>query len=178
VGAGGGGAEARAAHPSPRTPPAAGAGDPHDLTDGRFEPSLPAPELYDEEGRVVYERVRETSGFQRGLEKLLQGMEEHRIVMLCSEEDPLDCHRGLMITPALIEHGVAPLHLRKDGSMETTAAMEQRLLKETHLDVRLETDLFWAPTDEDRRRVLAESYAMMGRKKAYRIQTDADDADA
>jgi uncharacterized protein (DUF488 family) len=144
-----------------------------DLLGGR----PPSPDLYDEEGRVVYERVRETTAFRRGLEKLMQGMEEHRVVMLCSEEDPLDCHRGLMITPALVEQGIAPVHLRKDGSLETTAAMELRLLKETHLDVRLEPDLFGAPTDAERRRVVAEAYAVIGRKKAYRHQMDADDAD-
>jgi uncharacterized protein (DUF488 family) len=137
-----------------------------------------SPELYDEEGRVVYERVRQTSAFRRGLEQLLQGAEEHCIVMLCSEEDPLDCHRGLMITPALLEHGVAPLHLRKNGSLETTAAMEQRLLKETRLDSRLEPDLFTAaPTDADVRRVLAEAYAVMGRKKGYRMQLEAEESD-
>jgi uncharacterized protein (DUF488 family) len=134
-----------------------------------------SPDLYDEEGRVVYEQVRETAAFRRGIEQLLQGLEDHRIAMLCSEEDPLDCHRGLMITPALVEHGVAPLHLRKDASVETTAAMEQRLLQETRLDRCLVPDLFRAPTEEERRRVLAEAYAVMGRKKAYRIQADADE---
>ena len=38
---------------------------------------------------------------RRGIAYLLQGSVEHRIAMLCAEEDPLDCHRGLMITPAL-----------------------------------------------------------------------------
>jgi uncharacterized protein (DUF488 family) len=136
-----------------------------------------AAELYDEEGRVVYERVRETAAFQRGLEHLLQGMQERRIALMCSEEDPLDCHRGLMITPALVERGVAPLHLRKDGSAETTAAVEQRLLKETQLDSRLEPDLFRSATDTEVRCVLAEAYAMMGRKKAYRIQAESDESE-
>jgi hypothetical protein len=49
-------------------------------------------------------------------------------------------------------------------------------LKETHLDLRLEADLFWAPTEQERLRVLAEAYSVMGRKKAYRMQTDADEA--
>jgi hypothetical protein len=30
--------------------------------------------------------------------------------MLCAEEDPLDCHRGLMIAPALAERGVPVVH--------------------------------------------------------------------
>ena len=85
------------------------------------------PSLYDEEGRVDYLRVRATNGFQQGLDRLARTAEKHRIVMLCAEEDPLDCHRGLMITPALGERGLVPAHLRGDGSVETTAAMEKRL---------------------------------------------------
>jgi uncharacterized protein (DUF488 family) len=145
-----------------------------DLLGGRPSSS----DLYDEEGRVVYQRVRQTAAFRRGLEQLLQGADEHCIAILCSEEDPLDCHRGLMITPALGEYGMAPLHLRKDGALETTAAMEQRLLEETHLGDRLEPDLFTSPTDTDVRRLLAEAYALMGRKKGYRLQAGDDKSDA
>jgi hypothetical protein len=82
-----------------------------------------------------------------------------------------------MITPALVEHGVAPLHLRKDGSQQTTAAMEQRLLKETQLDSRLEPDLFRSTTDAEVRRVLEEAYALLGRKKAYRVQAESTESD-
>ena len=64
------------------------------------------------------------------------------MALLCGEDDPLDCHRGLMITPALVELGVSPYHLRKDGSVESTPAMEAHLLKETKLEERLEADLF------------------------------------
>src|SRR5262249_29152517 len=78
-----------------------------------------SPTLYDDDGRVDYERVRRTADFQRGLERLTRGLPGPIIAFLCSEEDPLDCHRGLKIAPALVEHGLAPGHLRKDGFIET-----------------------------------------------------------
>jgi uncharacterized protein (DUF488 family) len=132
-----------------------------------------ASELYDEDGRVDYERVRATPAFRQGLERLIRGTERHAIAMMCGEDDPLDCHRGLMITPALAEHGLAPLHLRKDGSVETTAEMEARLLRETRLGERLQPDLFTPPpTEADVRRVLAEAYRTMSQKKAYRRKDD------
>src|SRR5207247_926225 len=56
--------------------------------------------LYDTEGRVNYEVVRTTPIFKAGLERLLEGARRFAVAMLCGEEDPLDCHRGLMITPA------------------------------------------------------------------------------
>src|SRR5438128_10074182 len=86
------------------------------------------PSLYDADGRANYERVRRTPLFQQGLEQLCRLGQEFTVAMLCAEEDPLDCHRGLMIAPALVERGIAPLHLRADGRAESTEEMEGRLL--------------------------------------------------
>jgi uncharacterized protein (DUF488 family) len=134
-------------------------------------------DLYDAEGRADYEKIRATLAFHRGLERLLQGAERYRVAMLCGEDDPLDCHRGLMITPALVERRVSPCHLRKDGSLETTPAMELRLLKETKLEERLEADLFHpAPDAAEVREIMAEAYRLMARKKAFQLQIEESDA--
>jgi uncharacterized protein (DUF488 family) len=128
--------------------------------------------LYDAEGRADYEAIRATPAFRRGLERLLDGAERYRMAMLCGEDDPLDCHRGLMITPALGELGVSPRHLRKDGSLETTPAMEQRLLKEMKLEDRLQADLFHTPDEAEVREIIAEAYRLMARKKAFQLQVE------
>ncbi len=65
-------------------------------------------ELYDPSGRVNYVRTRATDFFRRGLDRLCALAADGRVAMMCGEEDPLDCHRGLMITPALGERDVAP----------------------------------------------------------------------
>jgi uncharacterized protein (DUF488 family) len=128
-------------------------------------------ELYDERGVVDYERVRRTAAFREGLRRLLEKARQGTVAMLCAEDDPLDCHRGLMITPALVELGVAPRHLRRDRTVETTTEMEDRLLRETKLTGRLLPDLFTpAP---DRNEVLAEAYRVRAGKKAYRLEDDS-----
>jgi uncharacterized protein (DUF488 family) len=140
-----------------------------DLLGGRPQ----SPALYDPDGVVNYERVRQTESFRDGLGRLLAGAERFAIAMMCSEADPLDCHRGLMITPALVEQGVAPGHLRKDGTLETNAELEERLLRETKLAGRLEATLFeLAPP---RGEVLAEAYRAMAHKKAFRLREDNED---
>jgi uncharacterized protein (DUF488 family) len=128
-------------------------------------------DLYDADGRVNYERVRQTEAFRRGLELLLGSLDRHVTVMLCSEDDPLDCHRGLMITPALGERGICPRHLRKDGSVETTLEMEARLLRETKLACHLESSLF-LPTPEEVREVYAQAYRLMAKKKAFQREEE------
>jgi hypothetical protein len=102
-------------------------------------------------------------------------MQRHTIVMMCGEDDPLDCHRGLMITPALGAQGVQPVHLRKDGSRETTPAMEVRLMEATKIGAGLLDGLFAAQVShEERQEMLAEAYRCMNRKKAYRYQEEED----
>jgi uncharacterized protein (DUF488 family) len=122
------------------------------------------PDLYDDTGRVDYWRVRAEEFFRHGLDRLTRAQEKYKVAMLCAEEDPLDCHRGLMIAPALVERGLAPIHLRGDGSRETNAAMEERLLAVTGLE-----GLF-TRIDEERRVALKEAYRVMARKKAFRIR--------
>lgn len=125
-------------------------------------------ELYDDTGRVDYEKVRATASFREGLTRLLRGTERYVVAMMCGEADPLDCHRGLMITPALVELGVSPDHLRKDGSLETTAQMEARLRKAIGSEAMFD-GLFAGVLPEDlRREITAEAYRMMASKKAYR----------
>jgi uncharacterized protein (DUF488 family) len=121
------------------------------------------PALYDPEGWADYERIRATATFREGLQRLVRGLERYRIALLCGEEDPLDCHRGLMIAPALVELGLAPVHIRRDGRLETTAEMEARLQEATGLG-----GLFAES--------LAEAYRVMNRKKAFRLERDEDEA--
>ncbi len=137
-----------------------------DLLGGRPE----QPSLYDDDGRIDYEYVRRSEAFQRGLDQLIQCQNGNIIAFLCSEEDPLDCHRGLMIAPALRERGFPPHHLRKDGSLETNDEMENRLLRETGVGAGLVDGLFAALlTEEDRRAFVVEAYRRMGRRKAYQL---------
>jgi uncharacterized protein (DUF488 family) len=120
------------------------------------------PELYHPEGWADYERIRATAAFQCGLERLIRGLERFIIAMLCSEEDPLDCHRGLMITPALKEWGLLPRHLRKEGPPELTEDMEKRLVKEAGLGDA--AGALFPLTDE--------AYRRLNRRKAYRLPAE------
>jgi uncharacterized protein (DUF488 family) len=134
----------------------------------------PADEtLYDpdERGQLVvnYERLRATAGFQAGLDRLARGRERHTIAFLCSEEDPLDCHRGLMITPALVERGIQPLHLRRGGVIETTPELERRLLQEAKLDAGVLDSLF-PVSAEEYAEVLAQAYRVLNQRVAFRLE--------
>lgn len=81
-----------------------------------------------ENGRVQYARLARTDLFHRGIERVLRGANEHRIVLMCAEKDPLECHRTLLVARALDEQGVAVDHILADGRLESQGDAMQRLL--------------------------------------------------
>jgi hypothetical protein len=130
--------------------------------------------LYDDDNRLDYDRVRQTAGFQTGLDKLCRCLEECSVAMLCSEEDPLDCHRGLMIAPALAERGIRPWHLRGDGAVESTENFEARLLAETNVGRGMLDGLFAQTiSPDDRRQIITDAYQIQARRKAFRLRDES-----
>jgi uncharacterized protein (DUF488 family) len=52
---------------------------------------------------------------------LITGCQEHRVAILCSEEDPINCHRRLLVGRVLRDRGIDVVHLRADGATQTEA---------------------------------------------------------
>lgn len=85
------------------------------------------PSCYDH-GRVQYARLAQTASFGCGIGRVVKGAASERIVLMCAEKDPLDCHRTLLVAPSLIERGVDVQHIRPDGSLESHHSAMLRLL--------------------------------------------------
>lgn len=76
-------------------------------------------DCYDAAGHVLYGRVARRPLFREGLERLRAGMSTYRVAAMCSEEDPTDCHRRLLVAKVLMESGFAVSHIRGDGRIES-----------------------------------------------------------
>ena len=120
------------------------------------------------EGVADYEKMAQAPEFGKGLDRLVAGAEKHRIALMCSEREPLDCHRCLLVGRALVQRGVKVAHILHDGSIASHAQMEEKLLEITGRNTR---DLF-APQAEQ----LAAAYRERGRKVAF-TQPQADPHD-
>lgn len=79
-------------------------------------------------GRVSYQRVGATPWFRGGLDRVVRGAARRRIVLMCAEREPLECHRTLLVAPALVARGVPVGHILGDGGLETHASAMDRLL--------------------------------------------------
>jgi uncharacterized protein (DUF488 family) len=111
------------------------------------------------DGVADYEEMALAADFQKGLDRIVKGIKEHRIALMCSERDPLDCHRCLLVSRALQQRGVRIRHILGNGKVVHHSDIEDQLLK---LSGRGADDLF-APHSER----LATAYRERSRKVAY-----------
>lgn len=93
-----------------------------DILGGRPE----ARECYGADGKVDYDLVEAQEFYQRGIERLLDGIARFRVCILCAEEDPTRCHRRLLITRTLVRQGVDVVHIRGTGAVEIEAEIATR----------------------------------------------------
>jgi uncharacterized protein (DUF488 family) len=112
------------------------------------------------DGIVDYEAMACAPGFKAGLDWLMAAMGRHRLCLMCSERDPLDCHRCLLVARALAARGLTIGHILHDGAIEPHAATEQRLLRLENPD----GDLFAAGQNER----IAAAYRRRARAVAFR----------
>ena len=112
------------------------------------------------QGRVDYEKMAASPEFRAGLAQLIETAEQHRLVAMCSEADPLDCHRCLLVGRALAESGVEVGHILGSGEIVSHAQEEDRLLQLQHL---ADDDLLMRSRAER----LAEAYRSRNRRAGY-----------
>lgn len=84
---------------------------------------------YRPDGLVDYAARRNAPDFEEALDRLFGFLYTKNVVLMCAEEDPLHCHRFLMVCPAVVHRGIAPAHLRRGAILETQRDAEDRLLQ-------------------------------------------------
>jgi uncharacterized protein (DUF488 family) len=126
----------------------------------------PADPACYENGRASYTRMAQTDLFMVGLDRVIQGSVSHRIALMCSEGDPLNCHRTLLVARALAERGLPIAHIERNGQSTSQVDIEARLLRTVGL-----SDNLLRSRDE----LLAEAYDLQAKRVAYveRARTDA-----
>jgi uncharacterized protein (DUF488 family) len=101
-----------------------------------------AEEFYDADGRVDYARIERSRSFLDGVQRLESSIRDHKVALLCSEEDPIACHRRLLVGRVLGERGIGVRHIRRDGSVQTegeSSGDQPVLFPDTEVSIRKST---------------------------------------
>lgn len=113
------------------------------------------------EGVADYEKMATYDDFHKGLDRLLEGAKKYTIAIMCSEHDPLDCHRCLLVGRALKLRHVCVKHILSNGQLYTQTEIETRLVEMSGN----EADDMFISKDEK----LAAAYRQRARKVAFAV---------
>ncbi len=98
-----------------------------DLLGGRYD----NPQLLYPDGKVNYKKVRELDSFKKGINRIINGLEKESILtLMCSEKDPYNCHRFVLISYQLSKMSVIVKHILGTGEIILNADLEKQLMIE------------------------------------------------
>ncbi|USR90538.1 DUF488 domain-containing protein [Phormidium yuhuli AB48] len=128
--------------------------------------------------KARYDKIAATEEFQQGLERLVRGLQRHRIAVMCAEKDPLTCHRAILVCrqAQLLNPEITIHHILQSGELESQHQLEERLLiKQGFQAVTsqpipvVQLSLFTTPEETlpSREECLAQAYERQGEEIAY-----------
>lgn len=118
-------------------------------------------------GYLDFELFSKSESFQSGLEKLEEGMRQgFSMALMCSEKDPLTCHRAILVSRAFHEKGYKVIHILPHDKECTQEDIETRLLA-LYAPSWQGSDLFTSRED-----VVADAYREQNKKIGYTIEKE------
>ena len=79
------------------------------------------PLLFTSSGVPDYDKLASTQTFQNELRAVVEIAQNKRVALMCSEADPMSCHRERIIAQVLRSWGVKVTHIMADGNLEQVA---------------------------------------------------------
>ena len=131
-----------------------------------------------DEGQVDFEKAVTTPSFLSGVDRLRNGLEKgFHISLMCSEANPLECHRFSLVSRYFFDQGIDVRHILKGAELAPHAVVERKMIEEYlhskkyHLS---EVDqLFGIYTAEMQRQ---DAYRLKNKEIGYKpqLQTEED----
>lgn len=108
--------------------------------------------------------------FKSGIDRLKVGITSgFKIALMCTEKDPIDCHRSILISKALEEQGLHVEHIKESGTTETQRQLETRLVDNYFPGRQQQTILDLIDGEESAEELLAKAYKMKNEEIGYKL---------
>ena len=128
-------------------------------------------ELYNAEGYVDFDKVRATDSFQKKSDDYIAKAKAGKnIAFMCTEKDPIDCHRAILVARGLALKGQEPQHIMPSGKVVSQKALDERLIQKFFPENNM-TSLFpeYENSQENHEDILAEAYALQNKEVGYKM---------
>lgn len=125
--------------------------------------------LYTEEGYLDFDKTRKSIKFQSGVDNVIKGIQSgNRIALMCTEKDPIECHRAIMVARTFFEKGIDVQHILEDSTLQSHKELNQRLI-DLYFPDRYQISLFSYENKSDEE-CLKEAYRSQNKKIGYYLR--------
>ena len=128
-------------------------------------------------GQVNFEWAVETTNFKQGVVRLMNGLTKgFNIALMCSEADPLECHRFSLVSRYFYDNGLDVQHILKDGNLVSHAKLEKEMIegylhsRKYHLS---EVDLLFGTYTKEEQRI--DAYRLKNKEIGYKPQLQLEE---
>ena len=129
----------------------------------------------DGEGVANYVAIEGSPAFQESLTRVLAGAAKFNLAMMCSEHDPTQCHRCLMVGRYLADNGIATQHFVRGSDMPIDQFQIENMIREEFVKSRPGKSLALS-TGPASQEMLEYAYDHFRRKYAFKDKTIQDEA--
>lgn len=86
-------------------------------------------------GRVNFDLLKESGKFREGISRLKEGVKKKCVLaLMCSEKDPINCHRTILISRVLNDEGIEVSHILNPSESCSQTEIEEKLQKKFELE--------------------------------------------
>lgn len=90
------------------------------------------------QGRVNFDRLKESEQFREGILRLKEGLKNRYVLaIMCSEKKPIECHRTILISRTLKEEGIEVKHILGGTEVIDQDQIEEQLQKKFKIEPSL-----------------------------------------
>lgn len=113
-------------------------------------------------GVVDFKKMATSSIFAEGCMRVISGLKNHSIVLLCAESDPINCHRTILVAQNIniIDPTIKILHIHRMKKIESHQKLIKRLLSLYQFD---QEDLLHSYEER-----ISAAFNLQGNKIAYK----------
>ena len=117
------------------------------------------------QGYLDFELTRQTPIFQRGMEHVIARLEaSQNVALMCTEKNPIDCHRAIMVARGFELAGVEVQHILQDATLLDQQSLNAKLL-DMYFPNHEQMSLFGEDNIDD---MLRDAYRMQNQKIGYK----------
>jgi uncharacterized protein (DUF488 family) len=112
-------------------------------------------------GKVSFEKLKDSEPFKKGILSVLEQSSDYKLALMCSEKEPINCHRAILISRVLEQQGHTVKHIIDENELLDHKELEAQLLRK----FKIEKTLF--DTDSSEQLNLQEAYQQQEKMISY-----------